>query len=95
MSEFEYKKTIIFCRTRRGAERLTSGLNKNGFPVHVLHGNKSQFSRKTILNTLKQNFLVFGKYFPPEYGGIETITEIIFNKVKNINQELICFSKKK
>ena len=43
---------------------------------------------------MKQNFLVFGKYFPPEYGGIETITEIIFNKVKNINQELICFSKK-
>ncbi len=53
LNKTKYKKTIIFCRTRRGAERLTSGLNKNGFPVHVLHGNKSQFSRKTILNTFR------------------------------------------
>lgn len=44
---------------------------------------------------MKQNFLVFGKYFPPDHGGIETITEIIFNNLKKINQELICFSKKK
>ena len=53
LNKTKYEKTIIFCRTRRGAERLTSGLNKSGFPVHVLHGNKSQFSRKTILNTFR------------------------------------------
>ena len=53
LNKTKYDKTIIFCRTRRGAERLTSGLNNNGFPVHVLHGNKSQFLVKRYLILLE------------------------------------------
>ena len=52
LNKTKYEKTIIFCRTRQGAERLKT-LNKHGLPVHVLHGNKSQFSRKKILSIFR------------------------------------------
>ena len=43
---------------------------------------------------MKKKIIILGKFFPPDYGGIETITQIIFSKIKTIKQELICFTRK-
>lgn len=52
----EFKKTIIFMRTKRGVQKLDEKLYDLGFRVEALHGNKSQPQRKRALENFK-----FGK----------------------------------
>lgn len=41
--------TIIFCRTKYGAEKLSRQLNKHGFASDAIHGDKSQGARQKAL----------------------------------------------
>jgi superfamily II DNA/RNA helicase len=41
--------TIVFCRTRRGADRLTSQLGKSGVKAAAIHGGRSQGQRDRAL----------------------------------------------
>jgi superfamily II DNA/RNA helicase/cold shock CspA family protein len=41
--------TIVFCRTRRGADRLTTQLGKDGVKAAALHGGRSQGQRDRAL----------------------------------------------
>ncbi|WP_196886596.1 DEAD/DEAH box helicase [Aureivirga sp. CE67] len=45
--------TIIFRRTKFGADKLEKSLTKKGFNVTCLHGNKSQNARQKALNRFK------------------------------------------
>lgn len=46
----EVARSIIFTRTKHGANRLTERLDKAGFPAAAIHGNKSQNARRRALN---------------------------------------------
>lgn len=50
----EYKKVLIFGRTKRGVQRLADDLSKRGYPVGALHGNKSQPQRQRTLDQFRQ-----------------------------------------
>ena len=41
--------TLIFCRTRDGADRLTQKLIRFGHPVETIHGGKSQNQRESVM----------------------------------------------
>src|SRR5207245_1207241 len=41
--------TIVFCRTRRGADRLAKQLGRNGLRTDALHGGRSQNQRDRAL----------------------------------------------
>lgn len=41
--------TLIFCRTRGGADRLTQKLIRFGHPVGTIHGGKSQSHRESVM----------------------------------------------
>jgi ATP-dependent RNA helicase RhlE len=41
---------IVFSRTKHGADRVTRDLERDGFKVAVIHGNKSQNARQKALN---------------------------------------------
>ena len=41
--------TIVFCRTRRGADRLAKNLGRNGVRTDALHGGRSQNQRNRAL----------------------------------------------
>jgi superfamily II DNA/RNA helicase len=41
--------TIVFCRTRRGADRLAKNLGRNGLRTDALHGGRSQNQRDRAL----------------------------------------------
>ena len=43
-------RSIIFTRTKHGANRLTERLDKAGFPATAIHGNKSQAARRRALS---------------------------------------------
>lgn len=53
----EFKKVLIFGRTKWGVEKLSTALRQNGFLVASIHGNKSQNQRLQALSQFKQDRL--------------------------------------
>lgn len=53
----EFDKVLIFGRTKRGVEKLSFILEKGGFKVASIHGNKSQSSRQKALNLFKKDII--------------------------------------
>jgi len=51
----EFGKVLIFCRTKRGTNKLGISLVEKGFRAAVIHGNKSQGQRLRALKMLKNN----------------------------------------
>lgn len=43
------ERTIVFTRTKRGADKVTTHLEKNGISASAIHGNKSQRDRERTL----------------------------------------------
>lgn len=50
----EGESSLIFGRTKHGVEKLGKQLNKLGFTVATLHGNKSQHAREEALSAFRQ-----------------------------------------
>ena len=42
-------RTLVFTRTKRGADRVVRGLAQAGLPAAAIHGNKSQSQRERVL----------------------------------------------
>ena len=53
----EFKKVLIFGRTKRGVESLSNTLRGRGFKADSIHGDKSQAKRERVLNQFKANQL--------------------------------------
>jgi len=53
LKQLDHERILVFCRTRRGADRLTERLQKVGLPVEVLHGDKVQAHRQEILEAFR------------------------------------------
>ena len=51
----EFKKVLIFGRTKRGVEGLSKVLQERGFKAGSIHGDKSQAKREKILRLFKTN----------------------------------------
>jgi len=49
----EFKKVLVFCRTKWGVNKLAASLAERGFKVAAIHGNKSQGQRLRALDMLK------------------------------------------
>jgi ATP-dependent RNA helicase RhlE len=57
MRSGDWGQTLVFTRTKHGANRLAQQLERNGFRVGVIHGNKSQSARTRALDDFKQDRL--------------------------------------
>lgn len=51
----EFKKTIVFLRTKRAADKLAKALRERGFTLATIHGDKTQAQRKKALAMFKDN----------------------------------------
>lgn len=51
----EFKKVLIFGRTKMGVEKLSVSLYQQGFKVASIHGDKPQFKRQQALRMFKEN----------------------------------------
>ncbi|MHC4391066.1 MAG: DEAD/DEAH box helicase [Planctomycetota bacterium] len=47
-------QAIVFCRTKRGCDKLAKRLNKMGLPAQAIHGDLRQSQRERVLNDLRQ-----------------------------------------
>lgn len=50
----EFKKVIIFGRTKHGVEKLAVALTKKGFKAQSIHGDKNQGQRQRALDAFKK-----------------------------------------
>ena len=46
-------QTLVFTRTKYGADKLVTHLRKNGIPAHALHGDKAQSHRQRTLDEFR------------------------------------------
>jgi ATP-dependent RNA helicase RhlE len=50
----DWGQTLVFTRTKHGANRLAQQMERDGFQVAVIHGNKSQNARTRALSDFKE-----------------------------------------
>jgi ATP-dependent RNA helicase RhlE len=55
LADPEMKRTLVFTRTKRGADRVARHLETGGTKVAAIHGNKSQRQREAALEDFKQS----------------------------------------
>ena len=53
LRKMEYERVLVFCRTRRGADRLTERMQKLDLPVEALHADKTQIHRQETLEAFR------------------------------------------
>jgi superfamily II DNA/RNA helicase len=53
----DFKKVLVFGRTKHGVEKLSKKLIQRGFKTESIHGNKSQGQRQRALKKFKDNFV--------------------------------------
>ena len=53
LKRLKYDRVLVFCRTRRGADRLTERMQKADLPVDALHADKAQSDREQILENFR------------------------------------------
>ena len=53
LSEAPTGQTLVFCRTKRGSDRVGDSLERTGIKTAVIHGNKSQGARNRALDDFK------------------------------------------
>jgi ATP-dependent RNA helicase RhlE len=49
LRQTERTKTLVFSRTRRGADRIARSLERDGIRAVAIHGDKSQAKRRTVM----------------------------------------------
>jgi ATP-dependent RNA helicase RhlE len=50
-----YERTLVFARTKHGADKIVKHLVRGGIRAAAIHGNKSQSARQRILEQFKSN----------------------------------------
>ena len=53
----DWRQVLVFCKTKRGANRLAEQLERAGIEADAIHGNKSQNARVRALTRFKDNEL--------------------------------------
>ena len=53
LAEKNIKRTLVFTRTKHGADRIARDLKKSSIRAEAIHGNKSQSARQSALNNFK------------------------------------------
>ncbi len=57
LKKLKQERTIVFSRTKHGADKIVKLLAKNGLRAAAIHGNKSQNARQKALGEFKDNHL--------------------------------------
>jgi superfamily II DNA/RNA helicase len=55
LTKSDFKKVLIFGKTKHGVERLEKELNARGFKAESIHGDKNQSRRQRALDTFKKD----------------------------------------
>ena len=84
-------KTIVFCETKRKVKSITIWLQRMGYYVDCIHGDKEQYSRESVLSAFRQGRIVILVATDVASRGldIEGIQNIINMDFPNIAEDYI------
>ena len=87
----EKGQTLIFTRTKRGAERLTKDLVRDGFAATMIHGDRSQSQRNAALAAFQQGrFQILVATDIAARGiHVDDVTHVINYDLPNIAEDFI------
>ncbi len=87
----EFKRVIVFTRTKHGANRVAEVLNKNRVKCDAIHGNKSQNARQRSLDNLKTGSIqvLIATDVAARGIDIDHITHVINYDVPNIVENYV------
>ncbi|MDB5252194.1 MAG: box helicase [Flaviaesturariibacter sp.] len=57
INEHRITRSLVFCRTKHGADKIAKELKKNGVNADAIHGNKTQNARQNALQNFKNGRL--------------------------------------
>lgn len=57
LNDMNIQRTLVFTRTKHGADRIAKDLKKANIAADAIHGNKSQAARQNALNNFKRGKL--------------------------------------
>jgi ATP-dependent RNA helicase RhlE len=79
LNQAEMERVIVFTRTKHGADAVVRHLEKDGFKVAAIHGNKSQNARQKALNDFKsgQNKILVATDIAARGIDVQNITHVI------------------
>ncbi len=79
LNQAEMERVIVFTRTKHGADAVVRHLEKDGFGVAAIHGNKSQNARQKALNDFKtgQNKILVATDIAARGIDVQNITHVI------------------
>lgn len=87
----EFKRVIVFARTKHGANKIAEVLNKNRVRSDAIHGNKSQNARIRSLENLKSGSIqvLIATDVAARGIDIDGITHVINYDVPNIAENYV------
>lgn len=91
LQDKEFKRVIVFTRTKHGANRVAEGLLKNRIPSEAIHGNKSQGARQRALENLKSGEIrvLIATDIAARGIDIDGITHVINYEIPNISESYV------
>lgn len=82
---------LVFTRTKRGADKVSKMLNRNGIRSEAIHGDKSQFMRQKALDNLKSRYtrVLVASDIASRGLDIEELSCVINYEIPNIPETYI------
>ncbi len=87
----EFKRVIVFTRTKHGANRVAETLSKNKISSEAIHGNKSQGARQRALDNFKagRTRVLIATDIAARGIDIDNVTHVINFEVPNISESYV------
>lgn len=91
LSKPEFKRVIVFTRTKHGANKVAEVLNKNNIKCDAIHGNKSQNARQRSLENLKSGSIqvLIATDVAARGIDIDHITHVINYDIPNVSESYV------
>lgn len=87
----EFKRVIVFTRTKHGANRVVEILSKNRITTEAIHGNKSQGARQRALENFKTGKIrvLIATDIAARGIDIDDISHVINYEIPNISESYV------
>ena len=91
LKDSKIKRTIVFSRTKHGANKIVDYLGKNGIVAEAIHGNKSQTARQNALENFRTGKIkvLIATDIAARGIDIDGITHVINFDLPNVSEDYV------
>ncbi len=91
LKDKDFKRVIVFTRTKRGANQVSEVLARNGISSEAIHGNKSQGARQRALDNFKNGRIrvLVATDIAARGIDVESISHVINYEIPNIAESYV------